>query len=243
MGSTSIHRWAPLVVLLQPACLIIASPANATTASQLGSSEAIRTTLQTVAIVVAVLVFLTREGLEARRRDKSRQRQIAAIKIGLARTCELNNWTVKSLRSQFAAMPGLEEEAEEDSRAPEFTVSFRRNGRVDLLEKEGSEVRKISPLIEARLEDLKANFLDVAELEPTLLPALDEAISALENLNHARDSLISYLLKEDELAQNFEDMLPSFVSYGRERIEDTHQALNDLYKQCTGKALTEHRVR
>lgn len=50
MGSTSIYRWAPLVVLLQPACLIIASPANATTASQLGSSEAIRTTLQTVAI-------------------------------------------------------------------------------------------------------------------------------------------------------------------------------------------------
>lgn len=243
MGSTSTRRWAPLAVLLQPLCLIIAAPANAATAAQPGSSEEIRTTLQTVAIVVAVLVFLTREGLEARRRNKSRQRQIAAIKIGLARACELNNWTVKSLRSQFAAMPSLEEETEDDGRPPEFAVSFRRNGRVDLLETKESEVRKISPLLEARLEDLKANFLDVAELEPNLLPVLDEAITALENLNHARDSLVSYLLKEDEFAQDFDEMLPSFVSYGRECIEDTHQALDVLYKRCTGKALTEHRVR
>jgi hypothetical protein len=187
-----------------------------------------------------VVVFVTREVLDARRREASRQRKVAAIKTILARACELNNWTIKSLRREFASLPTDDEPGYEGVPVSEFSVSFRRDGRVILVEMQDGEEAGSAPLMEAQLDDLKAALLDVAELDPDLLPALDDAITGLEEVNHVRNSLIGYLTKEDDFDGPF---FPGFVSYARAEIEDAFKALDSLYRACVGKGLTKHRVR
>jgi hypothetical protein len=203
------------------------------------SGETVRTTLQTLAIVVAVTAFLTREALEARRRKTSRHRKLAAIKTALARACELNNWTIKSLRRQLLSIPAHDHEAWDDMPATQYLVSFRQDGGVVLACKENGEIRSSGPLLAASIDGLRSSWLDVAELDPKLLPALDNAITGLEEINHVRSSLISLLLDEDERPEH----LPPFISYARRQLEDAFDALETLYHECTGRNLTEHRVR
>ena len=260
VASMGNRRWIVLAVAPLAACVTAAAPAPTLqgqaaplprapaapaqlTAAPPPRGEVVRTTLQTIAILVAVTVFLTREALEAQRRTKSRRRKVAAIKTVLARACELNHWTIKSLRREFASMPTDDEPDFEGIPVSEFSVSFRRDGRAFLVEKQDGKVGGSGPLLEARLEDLKAALLDVAELEPNLLPALDDAITGLEEVNHVRSSLIGYLSKEDEFDVRYPGFFPGFVDYAREEIEDAFKALDALYRACTGNNLTEHRVR
>lgn len=207
------------------------------------AGEALRTTLQTVAILVAVTVFLTREGLEAQRRKKTRQRKLAAIHTIIARACELNNWAVKSLKRQLSSMRALEDAVYEGIPNSEFSVSFRRDGRCVLIRKEDGVVCGGSPIFEVHLDDLKSNLLDVAELDTELLAAMDAAISALEDVRHVQSSLVSHLLGEDEFVAQMDDFLPGFVSYARGEMDHAFDALEALYLRCAGKSLTDYRIR
>ncbi len=139
-------------------------------------------------------------------------------------------------------MPTHDEPEYEGVPRTEYSASFRRDGRVVLVEKQEGEIAGSSPLYDTQLGDLKAALLDVAELGPDLLPALDEAITGLEEVSHVRGSLISQLLKEEGFAAEH-GLLPGFVEYAREEIEDAFKSLDTLYRACTGKSLTQHRVR
>lgn len=222
------------------------------------SAETVRTMLQTAAIIVAVIVFVTREVLESGRRKAAKARRLAAIKAVLARACELNHWTVKSLKRQFAAFPSDEDDDDAtEGRGPaaavregfnppdeNYSLSFRRSGRVFLVRSEDGKAVGSSPLWEASLTDLKSMLLDVAELDPQLFEALDDTITGLEEVNHVRDSLIGQLVGDDgPVGSKGEGILPGFVGYARNEIDHAHAALRRLYQLCTGKPLADHRVR
>lgn len=247
-----IRRWIVSAAALLAACATIAAPAETSrqaahppagavvsaqpTAAAPTSGEVLRTTLQTIAILVAVTVFLTREGLEARRRRTSRLRKVAAIKTVLARACELNHWTIKSLKRQFASISSDYDGVP----VSEFSVSFGRDGRAVLVHNQDGEITGSSPLLEAELGDFKAALMDVAELDPDLLPLLDDAITGLEELNHVRSSLIDFLLNKNDPYYKF---FPSFLEYACEQVQDTFTIIDTFYFACTGKNLTQHRVR
>lgn len=201
--------------------------------------EQIRIWLQTAAILVAIGVFITREILEYRRRQTSKSRKILAIKIVLARACELNNWTIKALKRQLTTI--------QDSVNPAGSVfiKFLQGGRIRFVETDGnSESSSIIPEVDA--SDLKIQLLPIAELDEQLTALLEAAISGLAELHHVRDSMVRYVSGEEglrlhEVPDN--DFLKTFAEYGLEELEDSYNALNALYVGCTGSDLTSHRVR
>jgi len=196
-----------------------------------------RAWLQTIAIIVALILFVAREFLEARRRKDARARKLTAIKAILGRACELNHWSIKTLRRTLMALKPSEKVP-----AMELKIEFRRNGRAVLSSENPDGSWSEHHLPEAHERDFQRQLLDVTELDPTLWPLLENALTGLAEFTHIRDSLISYALKEDAFFDTHR-FFDGFVDYGLDEIDEAFRALDTLYRVCVGQPLTEHRLR
>jgi hypothetical protein len=206
-------------------------------AAQVGPLAERPSTYSTLAIVVAVLIFITREALETRRRRMERAGKLSAIKTLLARNCELNNWTIKSLRAVLEQIQDDFEQAE----PPQYSIDMRRSGATYLKIHDGSGSWLSKPLPEVRRQAFEGQLLNVAELDASLLARLEPAVTMLAELEHVRESLVSYLLREDETdAPHFE----GFVEFALVALDDAFNRLEALYIACTEhEALVYHRQR
>ncbi|MDB5445010.1 MAG: hypothetical protein JWQ97_327 [Phenylobacterium sp.] len=194
-------------------------------------------TYSSLAIVVAVLIFITREYLEVRRRRVERAGKLSAIKTLLARNCELNNWTVKSLR---AVLEQIQEDFKEAD-PPRYSIDMRRDGATYLKVQDAAGGCSSRPLPEVRRQAFEGQLLNVAELDASLLARLEPAVTMVAELEHVRESLVSYLLREDEgEAPHFE----GFVEFALVALDDAFNSLDALYVACTAhEALVYHRQR
>jgi hypothetical protein len=209
----------------------------ATATAQAGPLAERPSTYSTLAIIVAVLIFILRESLEARRRRVERAGKLSAIKTLLARNCELNNWTIKSLRAV------LEQIQEDFGQAdpPDYAIDMRRSGATYLSVGDASGSCSSRPLPEVRRQAFEDQLLNVAELDAGLLAKLEPAVTMLAELEHVRESLVSYLLREDESdAPHFE----GFVEFALVSLDDAFDSLQALYVACGNhEALVYHRQR
>lgn len=155
----------------------------------------------------------------------------------LARHCELNNWTLKSLR---AVLEQIQEDFD-NPRAPEYAVEVRHSGAtfVRIRHADGDSVAR--PLPPADRQVFEAQLLNVAELDRGLLSALETALTMTATLEDVREDLISYLLGEDEEESG---RFEGFVEYALVAIGDAFAGLQALYRVCTGRdELVYHRLR
>jgi hypothetical protein len=185
-------------------------------------------TYSTVAIVVAVMIFILREFLEARRRRIERSGKLSAIKTLLARNCELNNWTIKSLRAVLEQIQADFGQAD----PPHYAIDMRRSGATYLKACDASGSWASRPLPEVRRQPFEEQLLNVAELDVGLLSRLEPAVTMLAELEHVRESLVSYLLREDEgEAVQFE----GFVEFALVALADAFNSLEQLYVACAAQ--------
>jgi hypothetical protein len=198
--------------------------------------DALRAWLQTIAIIVAIIIFFAREILESERRRLASARKLSAIKMTLSRACELNHWTVVSLRRQLKKLQDSENEGT-------LSLEFRRNGQAIFVEKsEGGNGSSV--VYDAHEEEMQRQLVPVAELDANIAERLEAAISGVAEMKHVRESMISYVLGEGATTANRRSgLLKSFSEYGLGEIDDTFKSLDALYQACTGKSLSAHRLR
>jgi hypothetical protein len=179
-------------------------------------------------VVAAIILFGLKEILEWNRRRRANKRQIAAFKTLLARECELNRWALERLDCALVEMSGQSQvELESD-----YEIERRRTGKIIFRNDDGSSW----PLPETHLDFMRDNMFDVAALDGTLFPLLKAAYDSVIDLEHVRDSLISYLEDGDQ-------HLEAFIDYGRHVLNDVKSNLEKLYFECTGSQLDKGRVR
>lgn len=199
-----------------------------------------RKNLQLVAILAAVSIFAAREILEFFRRRGAQERKLNALKAAIARECELNNYTTSVLTREMTAMKANFELEDGDIDKSEYRIVFRRDGSAILEELTGGEWGGSQPIPKVHASIINAKIVEVAELSPKLYPKAEAALTGLAELEHVRTSLISYVMKEDD---NMPYLLETFPDYALGELEDTASALKDLYIACTGRPLTDRRLR
>lgn len=199
-----------------------------------------RTTLQLFAILAAVGIFAFREILEWLRRRSARKNRLKALKAIIARECELNNYTTSVLLHDMKTMRANFELDDDDPYKYDYRVVFRRDGSAILERTLGGEWSGSGPIPKVHSAIISAKLMDVAELDFELYALAEAALSGLAELEHVRMSLISGVLKEDE---NMPDMIEGLPDYAIREIEDAASALKELYRACTGRPLTDRRLR
>lgn len=188
-------------------------------------------------VIAAIVLFLIKEFAEGVRRYRADQRKRIALRTLLARECELNNWTIKSIKH---IVETIRDESEENSLI-EFSFIFPKSGKPQFRVKHpDSEFKNGSGLGSIHRDIMSKNLLDVATLDKELFSALQPAYDSIANLEHLRESLIYYVDPEDDQDKMH---LEGFIHYALNELEDVKKDLSNLYMECTGQALNTHRVR
>lgn len=189
-----------------------------------------------ITVVAAVIIFLVKEILELIRRRRADVRRIAGLKTMLAREIELNNWTIKALKMTLQAVEhGLEEQPPD-----QFFINFEKFGRAVFKVVRSNRGPASWPIPEVHGAIISRYMFDAASLDRELFRSLQSTYDAISELQHLRESLISYVMNEDT---DFPDFLSGFVEYARKELSKIQSPLSSLYQICTGQELIEHRLR
>jgi hypothetical protein len=179
-------------------------------------------------VIIAIFLFVLKEGLEWNRRRRANNRQIRAFKTLLARECELNRWSMHGLSQALDEMVGQSA----DELSIDYEIERNQFGKVIFRNDNGSSW----PLPEEHADFMRDNMFDVAALDETLFSLLESAYDSVVELAHLRQSFIQYL----EIDRQH---LEGFVGYGINRLKDIQLTLEELYLACTGEELGMGRVR
>ncbi len=188
--------------------------------------------------LVAILVFACKEILEYFRRRNGDQRKLHALKVLLARECELNLWSTKTLRRIFSEVNTGENENPQIRVEIQKTTSGRPFARV-VSDDEGTESHISVPNVHREL--MSKFLLEVAILDKKLFETMEPAYDRLAELEHIRESLLIVQDAPEFMGQD--GYIEGLASYSVDKIQKAEDALGVLYKHCTGKALTKHRLR
>jgi hypothetical protein len=146
-------------------------------------------------VVAAVLLFILKELVEGIRRYRGECRKKTALRALLARECELNNWTIKSIKH---ILETIKDESSADAKN-EFSFIFPKSGKVLFrVKRPYSEFKSGSSLAETHREIMSKNLLEVAMLDKELYAALQPAYDAVAELTHVRENLIYFVDPEDD---------------------------------------------
>ena len=190
-----------------------------------------------ITVFAAVLIFFLKELFEFLRRYRGEVRKKEALRILLARECELNNWAIKSLKEIINSMvSGLAE----DKLTVFEVIDSRVAGFLFRAKDQSGSLKRGSTIPAVHREVMSKNILEIAVLDKKLFEALQPAFDATATLEHVRQSLVYYLAPDDEHDMIHRD---GFLEYGLTELERTFVPLNNLYKECTGKELSSHRLR
>ena len=189
-------------------------------------------------VVVAITLFILRELFETWRRWKGRSRKILALRMIIARECELNYWTARRLAAAI-------EDAQRALRSEppgKFQIIQKPDGSDNWHWSDGEgENQGGAPLPIVHRKVLDSRSLDVAELDSALFSKFEIVMDAIADLDHLRGSLLNYVgSDENDPEAGFFD---GFTEYALEEIPDIEAALAALHKACTGRGQIKARLR
>lgn len=191
-----------------------------------------------ITAIVAIAIFAAKEVLEVVRRWKGDQRRLLALKTLLARECELNLWSVKTLR-RIALEIDTTERPNPDT---VVTIEKTNGGRpYALVLVENGQAGARYPIPRVHRDLMSKLLLEVATLDKALFQAMEPAYDALAELDHVREKLLGAPDAPEELGQT--SYLEGLAGYALDEIKEAEDALALLYKHCTGDELTKHRLR
>ncbi len=191
-----------------------------------------------ITAIVALVIFAAKETLEYVRRWRGDQRRLVALKTLLARECELNLWSVKSLRRIASEINTSERPNPGVVVTIQKTPGGRPYARVLTDDKQVGAHYPI-PLVHRDL--MSKLLLDVATLDKPLFQVMEPAYDALAELDHVRESTLAAPNAPEELGQD--SYLEGLAGYALDQIKEAEDALGALYRHCTGNELTNHRLR
>lgn len=185
------------------------------------------------AVFTAIAIFIVKELLEFLRRRRADKRRLAVYKNILADECERNRWCTKSMRSIAKTVtkePRMYMVRNEPSGrtlflTPDEDGDFSSGGILPVVHRE--KIEKLAP--------------DIAQLDEALSKEVREALDALAELEHVRNSVIDY--EKPDSRADVAAFYESFWDYVKEELDDADKQIEALYLACTGKKLENHRLR
>lgn len=192
-------------------------------------------------VFAAVVLFLIKEALEILKKSSSRKREIAALKLLLARECELNFYVCNQIEyicTQFKPFedselrcPYMFSIIDMPTKKMRYEISTIVNGeKID-----GGIVPEV------HTSSMTKYLYEIAKIDnnfyKVLLPAYDSSIE----LNHLRDTLI-----DEPVTKNIvggDEFIVGYSSYALDEIEDIKIKLSNLFKFCRGTELIKGRLR
>lgn len=188
-------------------------------------------------VTAAILLFIARETLEWFRRRKANRRKVNAMKRVLARECELNLWTMNSLKEALeTALKGLTADPPgriKITRAPSGNEHWEYRHSVGFVERSGS-------LPSVRRSTMEGLALGLAELDRRAFIALERALEATAELDHLRGTLINFADDADPVDKDF---FGAFLEWALEQFDQIYSGLNALHVVSTGSQLVRARLR
>jgi hypothetical protein len=191
-----------------------------------------------ITALIAIVVFICRETLEFFRRRNGDQRKLRALTALLARECELNFWSIKTLRRIFSEVHTTENENPQIKVEVKRTPSGRPFARI-VSDDGGTESHVGIPKVHREL--MSKFLLDVAMLDKKLFEVMEPAYDGLAEVEHIRESLMNVQDAPEFIGES--DYLEGLAGYALDELQEAEKSLASLYKHCTGHALTKHRLR
>lgn len=195
------------------------------------------TQLLPLTAVVAILLFLTKEGLELRRRRAAEGRKLRALKKVLARDCEINFFAIQSLSRTLTEMRdyGVAEDASIFSITRESAGDYSYTLTTHEGAWGGGVLRSI------RRDSLLKHMVEIASFDGALYSKCESALDGLTEADHV------YLSTVHGPGGNFpstkENYYDGLIEYGIEELERSTASLKGLYRECTGSELTKGKLR
>lgn len=183
-----------------------------------------------VAVVVAICIFLAKEGLELVRRVRLNGRKLHAIKRFLAVECERNSFAIEKIIGQVRAV----DEAHEKGWPVE--VEKKESGLTRLTVRPAGKGYSSSVIRPIHMDAAQKYLFEIASLDGSMFEMMEGALDALGEAKHVRDSLIEYITTEPVHLGGFKD-------YAIGELDDALEAIRALYFKCTNEPLAKGRVR
>lgn len=186
--------------------------------------------------LVAIVLFIAREGLEAKRRSDTKKRTLRGLKLLFARECQLNYWASHSLGETLREIRELAAK----NRLRDIRIEERPVEGPYFVLRNDEGVSHSWPIPEVHREELNKRLVEVAGLEEKLFTIYEAVVDQLAELENVR---VQLAFGTGSAPISRDDFLLGLAEYGGNVIERTDLALKALYKECTDKELTEWRLR
>jgi hypothetical protein len=186
-------------------------------------------------VVTAIVLFVAKEIAEAIRRYKSRARKASAIRTLLIEEMELNNWTIKSLRSilkDIESRPAIDPDVT-------FLVRTDASGKLHYRHRDSDGSGGGSSIPDVHRKHFDKFLPELAEVDKLLFEQARKGYEKLSDLEHVRTSLIANLAEEDPDEKHLE----GFPSYALRVIDDVEARMSNLYVFCSGRPFEKARLR
>lgn len=185
-----------------------------------------------MAVYAAILLFLIKEALEAWRRRQGNIQKLRIFKKVLAYECERNHWFIMAVKDDAERVR---------PQVNGYTVGAEGSGRyrLVLLRSDGTlERSRILPSVHrATFEKLA---VEVGYIDERMGSLVSSALDAVLEMEHIRNSIIEFATAREDY--HHDGFYKSFWEYVRDRLVINHEILSRLYKECTGRELTEFRL-
>ena len=192
--------------------------------------------LAPLTVVTAIVLFVIKEVIEAVRRQQSRARKTGAIRILLIEEMELNNWTIKSLRSTLKA---IDDQMESDPE-PEFYLRKDASGAVHYRYRTSTGSGGGSSIPQVHRKHFDAFLPELAEIDKLLFEEARKGYERIGQLEHVQSSLIAHLAEDDPDEKMH---LQGFPSYALRVIDDVESRMSAFYVSCSGRPFEKIRLR
>lgn len=186
-------------------------------------------------VLVAIVLFVTKEVLETIKKWKEKKRKIRAMKLLLAEELELNHWVWKEMQLLVARVQdelklpkGSKFQIKKSKAATERFECIRPNGSV--------WGQGFPPVHEEQYHKLA---VEVASADEQFYALLSKCYKAVAELKHFRNGVYSYI--DDDGDEN--KFREGFTTYVKDGLPDIYNAMNALYEFCTERKLETHRLR
>ena len=186
-----------------------------------------------VTVIGAIILFIIKELLEAKRREKANARKRRAVRRLIADEIERNNWTIGRLRDGISTI----ETAMEISG---FNLSIRTgtHGERYLRSELSGKLHSESLIGRVHSEALSSNLLELAIIDEHIFDEALEASDATKELDHVLKLMIEEVSNKDHFMQ-----LVGLADFAKAEIADCERTLSNFYGSITGRNLEGRRIR
>jgi hypothetical protein len=184
-------------------------------------------------VVAAIILFTLKEVFEAVRRYQAESRKKTAYRRLLAEECEKNNWSIRSLKNIFASIEG-------DYETHNFEIDLRNKREYLKIKAKDGGSGSNRPIPDAHDGVFKKIYLELAAVDNKLFEFASKAYTGIAEIEHIRAGLILHSTRTDE---DYPDELISFAPYAQTTLKNAHEAIQVLYRECTGNELVTHKIR